>query len=294
MSRRPKPLPWRYRLSTNLFQGPVLTLVTAFFGSLSLLVSFADRQGRLQHRIARVWARFGVWISGSSLTVRGAENLHKHPVAVYAANHTSYMDTPVIFAALPFQFRILAKKELWPIAFIGWYLARSGQIPIDTANPHTSLASLGVGVKALRAGMPIFVFPEGGRTETGNLKPFLSGAAYLAIRAQVALVPIALNGVYDLLPIHSGHFYPSALTLSVGEPIETIGMTVRQMDALTDQLKAAIQSMLPEAGTESPSPDATKQVREEAGDKLTYNITNKLHRSSPAENRHQARETIRP
>lgn len=270
MSRRPNPLPRRYRLCTNLFQGPVLTLVTAFFGSLSLLVSFADRQGRLQHRVARVWARFAVWISRSSLTVRGAQNLHKCPVAVYAANHTSYMDTPVIFAALPFQFRILAKKELWPIAFIGWYLARSGQIPIDTANPHTSLASLGVGVKALRAGMPLFVFPEGGRTETGRLKPFLSGAAYLAIRAQVPLVPIALSGVYDLLPIHTSHFYPGELTLSVGEPIETTGMTVRQMDALTDRLRAAIRGMLPEAGLEAEASRSltSMQVRQGTGDKL--------------------------
>ena len=68
-------------------------------------------------------------------------------------------------------------------------------------------------MKALRSGMPLFVFPEGGRTATGALKPFLSGAAYLAIRAQVPLVPIALSGVYDLLPIHTRHFYPGELTV---------------------------------------------------------------------------------
>ena len=175
--------------------------------------------------------------------MRGAENLRKHPVAVYASNHTSYMDTPVIFAALPFQFRILARKELWPIPFIGWYLNRSGQIPIDTANPHATLSSLGAGVKALRSGMPLFVFPEGGRTPNGELQPFLSGAAYLAIRAQVPLVPIALSGVYDLLPIHTRHFYPGELTLSVGEPIETTGMTLRQTDELTARLRAAIESL---------------------------------------------------
>jgi 1-acyl-sn-glycerol-3-phosphate acyltransferase len=185
-----------------------------------------------------------VWLSGSHITVRGAENLRKHPVAVYAANHTSYMDTPVVFASLPFQFRILAKKELWPIAFIGWYLNRSGQIPIDTVNTHATLSSLGIGVKALRTGMPLFVFPEGGRTVDGKLQPFLSGAAYLAIRAQVPLVPIALEGVYDLLPIHTHHFYPGELTLSVGEPIETKGMTVRQTDELTARLRAAIEEML--------------------------------------------------
>jgi 1-acyl-sn-glycerol-3-phosphate acyltransferase len=164
-------------------------------------------------------------------------------VAVYASNHTSYMDTPVVFAALPFQFRILAKKELWPIAFIGWYLDRSGQIPIDTRNPRATLSSLGVGVKALRAGMPLFVFPEGGRTPNGELQNFLSGAAYLAIRSQVPLVPIALNGVYDLLPMHTRHLYPGELTLTAGEPIDTTGMTVRQTDELTERLRAAIQAL---------------------------------------------------
>jgi 1-acyl-sn-glycerol-3-phosphate acyltransferase len=244
MTSRPNPLPWFYRARTNIWHLPLLTIITVVCGSLSLLISFADKHGRLQHWIAQRWARALVRTSGCKLTVRGAENLRKHPVAVYASNHTSYMDTPVIFASLPFQFRILAKKELWPIAFIGWYLNRSGQIPIDTANPHATLSSLGAGVKALRAGMPLFVFPEGGRTDTGELKPFLSGAAYLAIRAQVPLVPIALSGVYDLLPIHTRHLYPGQLTLSVGEPIDTAGITPRQVDELTARLRSAIEELL--------------------------------------------------
>jgi len=139
---------------------PVMTVVTAVCGSISLLASYVEKGGRAQQRIARFWARALVRLTGCSLTIRGAENLRKVPVAVYASNHTSYFDTPVIFAALPFQFRILAKKELWPIAFIGWYLDRSGQIPINTANPRATLSSLAVGVKALRAGMPLFIFPR--------------------------------------------------------------------------------------------------------------------------------------
>jgi 1-acyl-sn-glycerol-3-phosphate acyltransferase len=243
MSARPNPVPRLYRWRTNLFHIPLMTVATVVCGSVSLLISVADKNGRAQHRIARFWARTLVFFTGCSLIVRGGENLRKHPVAVYASNHTSYMETPVVFAGLPFQFRILAKKELWPIAFIGWYLDRSGQIPIDTRNPRATLSSLGVGVKALRSGMPLFVFPEGGRTPDGELQSFLSGAAYLAIRAQVPLVPIALSGVYDLLPIHTRHLYPGALTLAAGEPIDTTGMTVRQTDELTERLRAAIQQM---------------------------------------------------
>jgi 1-acyl-sn-glycerol-3-phosphate acyltransferase len=243
VSRRPNPLPWLYCWRTNLIHIPILAVITIVCGSISMLVSFMDRSGRMQHRIAKMWGRGVVWGTGCSLTVRGVENLLKYPVAVYASNHTSYMDTPVVFAAMPFQFRILAKKELWPIAFIGWYLDRSGQIPIDTVNPHTTMSSLGVGVKALRSGMPLFVFPEGARTPTGELQTFLSGAAYLAIRAQVPLVPIALSGVYDLLPIHTRHLYPGEVTVTVGEPIQTTGMTPRRMEELTETLRTAIQEL---------------------------------------------------
>ncbi len=237
MSRRPNPLPRLHRWRTNVIQIPALTIVTVVCGSLSLLVSFVDKGGRVQHQIARVWARLLVWGSGCSLTIRGAENLRKHPVAVYASNHTSYMDTPVIFSSLPFQFRILAKKELWPIAFIRMVLRSIWTDSIDTNNPRATLSSLGIGVKALRSGMPLFVFPEGGRTPNGELQNFLSGAAYLAIRAQVPLIPIALSGVYDLLPIHTRHFYPGELTMTVGEPMETTGMTPRQTDELTARLR---------------------------------------------------------
>ncbi|HEX7729425.1 MAG TPA: lysophospholipid acyltransferase family protein [Terracidiphilus sp.] len=243
MSPRPHPLPRLYRWRTNLLQGPLFMLWTALCGSISLLVSLFDRSGRVQHQIAHLWARGCVLISFAPLTIRGAENLRKFPVAVFASNHTSYMDTPVIFTALDFQFRILAKQELWKLPFIGWYLNRSGQIAIDTANPHASLASLSGGVKALRAGMPLFVFPEGGRTADGELKTFLAGAAFLAIRAQVPLVPIALSGVYDLLPIHTRHFYPCPLTISIGEPIETTGMTIRQIEELTERMRVSIAAM---------------------------------------------------
>ena len=254
MRVRPNPLPWIHRWRSNLIHVPLMAVVTVACGSLSLLVSLVDKKGNAQHRIARIWARGCVWASGSKLRVVGAENLHKHQMAVYTSNHTSYMDTPVIFAALPFQFRILARTVLWPIPFIGWYLNRSGQIPIDTNNPRATLSSLGAGVRALRSGMALFVFPEGGRTTDGELRPFLSGAAYLAIRAQVPLVPMALSGVYELLPIHTRHFYPGELTLTIGEPIQTAGMTVRQTDKLTVQLRTAIESLCPTRGAEGLRP----------------------------------------
>jgi 1-acyl-sn-glycerol-3-phosphate acyltransferase len=240
---RPNPLPRFYRWRTNLIQAPLFVLITALCGSLSFLVSFVDKKGNAQHRIARFWARACVWNSGSKLKVVGAQNLLPNRAAVYTSNHTSYMDVPVIFAALPFQFRIMAWKALWPIPFIGWYLNRSGQLPIDTRNPRASISSMAAAAKVLRSGMSVFLFPEGGRTSDGGLRPFHPGAAYLAIRAQVPLVPMALSGVYELMPIHTHHYYPGKLTVSIGQPIETAGMTMRQVDELTTRLHAAIDAL---------------------------------------------------
>jgi 1-acyl-sn-glycerol-3-phosphate acyltransferase len=244
---RPNPLPFLTRQRSNILLAPPFLLATAFFGSLALAASLFDKHGGLQHRIARIWAHACVLFSGAKLQVIGLENIPAE-TAVFASNHTSYMDTPVIFASLPSQFRILAKKELWTLPFIGWYLDRSGQIPIDTANPRTTLSSFAAGVKTLRGGLNVFVFPEGGRTPDGNLQTFLNGAAFLAIRGQVPLVPIALVGVRDLLPMHTRHFYPSPngtpIKLIFGKPIATKHHHLRESEALTAQLRDAIDQLI--------------------------------------------------
>jgi 1-acyl-sn-glycerol-3-phosphate acyltransferase len=153
------------------------------------------------------------------------------------------MDTPVVFAKLPFQFRILAKQGLWKVPFVGWYLKRSGQVPIDASSSRSAIAGLLRGVHALKSGMRLFVFPEGSRTADGRLQTSASGAAFMAIRAGVPLVPLALVGTYELLPIHVYSLRPRPLKLIVGEPISTDGLTTRDSDALTARLHAAIADM---------------------------------------------------
>ena len=208
-----------------------------------MVASFFEKDGRRQHRIAQAWARASMRFAGAPLRIVGEQNLHQAPVAVYASNHLSYMDTPAIFAALPFQFRIVARHELWKVPFIGWHLERSGQIPVNVANPRASVASLSGGVKTLRGGMPLFLFPEGGRSSTGLPGPFLNGPAFMAIRAQAPLVPMALVGTHELLPQHTKTYYPVPVTLVVGAPIATEGLTARDTDALTAELHRRISAL---------------------------------------------------
>ena len=151
-SRRP---PFALRWLSYLLLVPLVGLATAGFGCVSLLCGLWDKSGRQQHTIAHHWARTLLMISFSPVRIVGREKLHEHETAVYASNHLSYMDTPVLFANLPFQFRILAKQSLWKVPFIGWYLQRSGQVPVDTKSSRSLIASLNRGVTTLKSGLPL-------------------------------------------------------------------------------------------------------------------------------------------
>ena len=244
----PQP-PLVVRWLTYLLFLPLIAVATAGFGTVSLVCGVWDTSGRQQHLIARIWARVLLRLVLSPVTVEHPERLRGLGTAVFASNHLSYYDTPVLFAKLPFQFRILAKAGLWKLPFIGWYLQRSGQVPIDQSSARAGVTSLGRGVKTLEAGLPLVIFPEGGRTADGRLQSMVAGAAWMAIKAQVPLVPLTLIGTYELLPIHVYALRPRPLKLVVGEPIQTTGLTTRDAERLTTQLREEIyQTYVAEQG----------------------------------------------
>ena len=238
----PVAVSWRRRWVNYLVFIPLVGLATGFFGTISLVCGIWDTSGRQQHAIASVWARVLLCIACSPVKLEHAERLPVGGAAVYASNHLSYYDTPVVFAKLPFQFRILAKAPLWKIPFIGWYLERSGQVPIDQSSARAGVVSLARGARALEAGMPMVIFPEGGRAFNGELQPMLAGAAWMAIKAQVPLVPMTLVGTYELLPIHVYALKPRPVKLIIGEPISTVGMSTKDAEALTERLRAVIHA----------------------------------------------------
>src|SRR6516162_7716133 len=222
---------------------PLIYLYTAIMGSLSLLASFFDRDGRIQHWFAVHWAKMILATGGVRVKVEDAEHIDPAQAAVYAANHLSALDIPVLYSCIPGQFRIMAKRELFSYPFMGWHLTRSGQIPIDQGNPRTSLRSLNRASESLRKGMPLTIFPEGGRSPSGQMRDFMGGAFYMAIKAQSPVIPIVLVGTYELLPMNSFHLRPGVVEMIVGEPISTKGMVPREMDKLAARVKEVMANM---------------------------------------------------
>ena len=245
----PPPRSAFQKWATYLLLGPLVLGWTALCATASLVASLWDKSGRQQHAVAHTWARVLLRIAFSPVRVLNPERLRQPTACVYACNHLSYMDTPALFGTLPFQFRILANHYLFRYPFIGWHLTRSGQVPIDQSSLRSQIAGLTKGVTALKAGTPILLFPDGSRSSDGHIRQFLSGAAFMAIKAQVPLVPMALIGTYELLPMHTYSLAPRPLLLCVGEPISTAGLTTKNADAVTKQLLSTIADMYYEHST---------------------------------------------
>jgi 1-acyl-sn-glycerol-3-phosphate acyltransferase len=164
------------------------------------------------------------------------------------ANHASLIDTPAMFAYLPYQFRIMAKKELFYVPFMGWHLWTAGNFPIDRSDSRKTALSLKAVVEGIRAGKSLAVFPEGTRSPDGNLQEFKQGAFKIAVRAQVPIVPVTIIGSSKLLPKGSLAPHPGRVDVVIGKPIETSGYSERQLQELITLVKDEIASTLKVGG----------------------------------------------
>jgi 1-acyl-sn-glycerol-3-phosphate acyltransferase len=234
---------WPSRLRSYFILDPLIWLYTLVLGLLALPGGLFDSNGRRLHWFSRAWSWLIMKTILSPVKVTGLDKIDTSRPHVYAVNHASAMDIPVLYVYLPFQFRIVFKKELLVYPVVGWQLKRSGQVCIDQQKPTNSIAAIRSAVKSLKAGMPLVIFPEGGRTPDGEIKPFLPGAFFLALKAQVDIVPVALIGTYELLPMNTYHIKCRPLEMRVGEPISTAGLTMRDLETLNAKVRKAMEDL---------------------------------------------------
>jgi len=231
-------------LRSLLFSTPLIALATMIMGTLSLLASLVDRTGRTQHKLARIWGRMLLDVSFIRVRTEGLEKLDRNAAYVFVANHASYMDIPALLAYLPFQFRFFAKQALYRIPFLGGHLNRAGHIPVDRSSPRASLKSMSEGARIVaQRRISVLLFPEGGRCPEG-LREFKEGAAYIAIKAGVPVVPMALVGMRRLLPMGSIHLRSGEAVRRIGDPIPTPGMGLHDRTALNQRLYQEVAQLL--------------------------------------------------
>jgi 1-acyl-sn-glycerol-3-phosphate acyltransferase len=234
-------------LRSLLITEPLIVVATIVFGAISLTVSFFDPTRHRQNAIARAWARVLLAVSRVKVHVEGLEKIKEDGSYVFVSNHLSYMDTPVALANIPVQFRFLAKRGLFQIPFMGWHLARAGHIPVPRGDARAAVKTMMLAAQIVREQkISLLIFPEGGRSRKGEMRPFMEGAAYIAIRAGVPLVPVGLKGTREVLPYGSGNIRGGPVILRIGDPIPTDHTTLRDRGHLTELLRDRIINLVEE------------------------------------------------
>jgi len=231
-----------------LLWAPIANLLWYLYTVVMALLSLAlwpfDRTGELQHWCARWWCRLVAWTIFARIHVHGVEQVRRGRPYVYMANHASLIDTPALFAYLPYQFRIMAKKSLFNVPFMGWHLRTAGHFPIDHGNPRKTAVSLRRVIEGVKAGRSLAVFPEGRRTDDGQLQAFEPGAFKIALRAGVPIVPVTIRGTFKMLPRTSLAPRPGRVDVIISEPIETTDYNEKTLPALIERVRMAIAAHL--------------------------------------------------
>lgn len=220
---------------------PAIILSTIAFSCVSVILSFFDSTGRIPATVAGLWAKFLLFASGVHVHVEGLQNIDPAGSYIFIANHTSYIDTPVVLANISVQFRFLAKRGLFQIPFLGTHLSRAGHIPVPREDPRAAVKTLQLAAETVQQKkISLLIFPEGGRTPDGILAPFKEGGAYIAIRAGVPVVPLVLIGGRQVLPYGAGIVKSGNITMRILPPIETAGMSLKERGPLTEKVRSLL------------------------------------------------------
>ena len=188
-----------------------------------LIASLIDASGNWIHRLGRLWAKIIIKTSGVKIDVQGHRHIPVGQPVVFACNHASQYDIPVVLEALPIQFRFVVKKELFRVPLFGFGLRHAGYIPVDRSGGKAAMRSLQKAAEKVKDGIPVVIFPEGTRSPDGRLMPFKMGGILIAIKAGCPIVPVAIAGSHKVLPKGSIRVRPGRIRIIIGLPVQTVG-----------------------------------------------------------------------
>ena len=221
-----------------------VVFVTIPVGTAVLVITLFTSSASVLDWLIRLWARSLVRAAGIDLHIDNVERIDPARRYILVANHYSYFDIPCILTAIPQPIRFMAKKSLFSIPIFGWALGRAGFIPVDRKNRRTAVKSFDLAAQRIRRGNTVVVFPEEGRSKYREMREFQRGAFLLGLKSELEMVPMAIDGTYDVFPVGATRVTPGRVTIRVGTPIPTAGLTLRDKEKLATEARAQIQSML--------------------------------------------------
>lgn len=204
---------------------------------VSLLLDRGTR--RIVHQNSILWARSIIGFSPIwSIVVTGREHLQPGKHYIVIANHQSMLDILAVCAALPINFKFLAKRELFQIPLMGWGMASAGYIPVDRASHKSGREAMQRITRVLNLGVSVLLFPEGTRSPDGKIQAFKMGAFKLARENKVEILPVVVDGTGQALPKNSWLIKKkSTFIVSIGKPISLDDFADSSMDEAKEKIR---------------------------------------------------------
>ena len=234
--RRIPPFHW---WRTVFFLIPAIAAYTIVLGTVSMLSSLLDPSGDFGHQCARAWAWLILKTTGVRVEVRGLERLDRSRSYVFAANHQSIFDIPVVFASMPVQLRIVAKDSLGRVPFLGWHLRRTGHLLVDRKNPGAGI--LKKMSRLIGGARSLIVFPEGTRSVDGGVARFKGGSFLLAIDSKLPVVPVSIARSRFVMRKGQLMTCPGEVTLTIHWPISTDGITRADTREFAERVREVVR-----------------------------------------------------
>jgi 1-acyl-sn-glycerol-3-phosphate acyltransferase len=222
-----------------LLTAPLVAASMVVFGVASSLSGLLERRGTAARRLVGAWSRLLLYLWGVKVRVHGLGELPAG-AAVYAANHQSALDIPILFGYLPVDFRIVHKRSLYLVPFVGWYLWCGGHVSIDRSRAFRAKRSMARAAERIRGGASLAVFPEGTRSHDETVQAFKRGSFVLALQAGVPVVPVSLVGVKRVVPRGLTRVRPGTVTLLVHPAVATGGRAVEDAAGLADEVRQVV------------------------------------------------------
>ena len=221
----------------------VIVFYIALVAPPGILLSWLLRWKRLPYRLGHGGVGLALSLAGIRYKVVGRENVPPGAV-VYCSNHESNVDPAVLFQGLHPMLHIFYKAELHKVPLMGTAFDIGGFVAVERGDRHKAFASVDVAAESLRQGNSFLIFPEGTRSRTGELLPFKKGGFVMALKAQVPVMPVAISGGRASMRKGSAIVRPVTVTVRIGDPIPTAGMTIDDRDELIERTRAAVSALL--------------------------------------------------
>lgn len=219
----------------------VLTIPALLYVKVLDKLNKTERRIELVHKVTKAWAKSLLWLSGAKIKVEGEENIPEGPV-LYVSNHQSNFDIPIFISYVDRPKGFIAKSETAKMPFVVSWMRQMRCVFMNRKDIRQSVEAIGQGVKYIKEGYSMVIFPEGTRSSSGEVGEFKAGSFKLALKSGASVVPVVISGSKDIMEKGSLIIKPAKVKVKILEPVNVKELSKEEAKLLHSKVEQLIRN----------------------------------------------------